>query len=132
VALHHAALLACLEADYETATRAAKESLRLFHQLQAPWGMCHPILWLAMAAAGRSEWLRAAQLFGADEAVRESIGLGVQAFYQKAYERNFSGARAALGTSAFDAARLEGRAMPLDAVIDFAIDEPSSSAAGRQ
>ena len=121
-ALHHAGLLAYLQGDYERTVQVSKESLTLFQHLRAPWGMSMPLRWLAMAGAAQGQLLRAALLFGAEEAVRETIGLSGHMSYA-AYQQSLAATRAALGDQAFETAFSDGRTMTLDAAVVYALAE---------
>jgi hypothetical protein len=72
-------------------------------------------------AQGQSE--RAARLFGALEAHRETVGAPPVAAERAEYHRSVAGARTALGEEAFAAAWAEGRAMTLEQATAYALDE---------
>ncbi len=68
-----------------------------------------------VAAQGEPTW--AAQLWGAAEALRESLGAPIPPVMRAAYERSVAAARTQLGEKAFAAAWAEGRAMTLEQVL---------------
>jgi hypothetical protein len=73
-----------------------------------------------MVAAALGNPLRAARLWGAEERLREEIGPARSAGQET--DPQMRDARAAAGDgAAFDRAWQEGRAMPLEQAIEFAI-----------
>ncbi|HZO71126.1 MAG TPA: LuxR C-terminal-related transcriptional regulator [Ktedonobacteraceae bacterium] len=113
------ARLSFLQGDVVAARRLYQESLRLLFR-------CHCFKELIAAgledlAALEGEQGRsylAAQLLGAAEALRESIGVPVYPVYLASYERTRDQARATLGERDFIMARSEGRSMaPQQALI---------------
>lgn len=73
------------------------------------------------ARAGPDNAQRAARLFGAAAALRERAGAAAAARDRAKFERDVAAVRATLGPPAFDAAWAEGRAMPLDQAIAYAL-----------
>lgn len=69
---------------------------------------------------------RATRLFGAVEALCETIGASLLPAEQAHYERDRASARDALGEVAFAAAWSEGRAMPLEQAIADALGDSAS------
>lgn len=83
------------------------------------------------AAEGFAE--KAAELFGAAEAIREKIGEPVPHSVQADYEETLTSARAPLGEEAFAVAWELGRRMSVEEAIQFAVqvEEESESPPGR-
>jgi len=73
-------------------------------------------------AGGERQAERAAQLFGASEALLDAIGASLWPSNRADYERNLSVARASLSSEAFDAARAKGRAMSLEQAYTYAME----------
>jgi DNA-binding CsgD family transcriptional regulator len=73
-----------------------------------------------VVAQGEPAW--AARLWGAAEAVRQTIGAPIPPVYRPAYERSVMAVRAQLGEKAFAAAWAQGRTMTLEHVL--AAQEP--------
>jgi DNA-binding CsgD family transcriptional regulator len=71
---------------------------------------------------GEPTW--AARLWGAAEALRDTMGTPIHPVYRPAYERSVAAARASLGEQAFAAAWAQGRAMTLEEVL--AAREPAT------
>jgi ATP/maltotriose-dependent transcriptional regulator MalT len=82
---------------------------------------------LADVLAAQGELTRAAQLWGAAEALRQEIAVPLHPVDRARYEQAVATARAQLGEKAFAAAWAQGRTMPLEQVL--AAQEPVSMAA---
>jgi hypothetical protein len=65
---------------------------------------------------------RAARLFGAAEALREAIGVSIQAGDRPDYERSVAATRARLDAEAFEHLWEQGRGAPLDRAIGDALE----------
>ena len=77
---------------------------------------------LATVAAALGSPLRAARLWGAEERLREEIGLSRPAEKGPEIDPQVRAARAAAGDgAAFDRAWQEGRALPVEQAIEFAL-----------
>jgi hypothetical protein len=66
---------------------------------------------------------QAARLYGAAEAGRERLETPATLLERDIHEPHHAAVRAALGEPAFAAAWAEGRAMPSDQVIQYALEE---------
>ncbi len=97
--------------------------LALCHELKNQRGIawCLEALAGVVGAQGRAE--QVAQLLGAVTGLLESISLGPSMMPRAYHERDVAAARAALGEEAFAAASAAGRAMPLEAAIQLALEE---------
>jgi len=99
------------------------ESLRLFRELGANWGiqLCLEVL------AGSEGWLgdpqRAARLLGAADASRRRHDLPLAPADRADFERVKEMARGDAASAAFDAARVQGRAMSLADALVYALSE---------
>jgi hypothetical protein len=109
--------------DLVAAHSLFQESLGLFHQRGDPWGSAESLEGLAYVAAAGGQAERAARLFGAAETVRETARVPLRLFERPDYDRHVAAARAALKEEAFAAAWAEGRAMPRDRAVDYALEE---------
>ena len=76
---------------------------------------------LAGVACALGYCRRAAQLFGAAEALGETLGLHRLAADEMDREQRVAAARAAVGGEAFQAAWAEGRAMAFEQVVEIAM-----------
>jgi DNA-binding NarL/FixJ family response regulator len=73
---------------------------------------------------------RAARLFGAAQALRQALGASLSPAERARYEPDLAATRAALGEAAFEAASAEGRAMPPERAIDYALAAAGPGPAG--
>ncbi len=130
--------LAQHQGEYRQAAALFEESLTLFLELGNKIGVAECLEGLASVAAaerqpgggrhaakgGRAE--RAAQLFGAAEALREVASTPLPPYQRADYNRNIAAVRAQLDEAAFAAAWAEGRAMTMEQVVVYALEEIST------
>jgi hypothetical protein len=114
-----------LQADYGRATALYRESLRLRLEFGEKSGIAECLEGLAGLAGAQGRQERAPLLFGAAEALRESIGAPVKHFDHAGYERDLNAIRADLGEEAFRVAWAEGRVMPLEQAVAYALEASS-------
>ena len=74
-------------------------------------------------AGARGQGVRAARLWGAAEALRESIGAPPTPEARPYYERSMAAARAQLGEAAWEAAFAQGMAMAPEEAAEYALGE---------
>jgi hypothetical protein len=103
----------------------AFESLRA-SRITGPY-LAEPLEWLAAVEAAEGQLTRAARLFGGAEAWWLACGVMRYAPEQPAYERDIANLRAQLEEAALTAAWAEGRAMTLDQVLAYALDDAEDS-----
>jgi tetratricopeptide (TPR) repeat protein len=115
--------LKVLQGELEQATALLKNSLHLYCQINHIYFIGNCFIVFAGAANGYKKAIRAAQLFGAREAIHESIGANLDPGFQRIYVSQVAQTRAMLEESAFASAWAEGRAMTLDQAIAYALDE---------
>jgi DNA-binding CsgD family transcriptional regulator len=99
------------------------ESLDLFSALGDKHGITWVVSNLAIVAERQGAASRAAQLTGATEAVRETLGaapLSLSPGERAIYEASISHVRAELGAATFASLQAAGRAMSLDEILAFA------------
>jgi DNA-binding CsgD family transcriptional regulator len=94
------------------------ESLTLVQEMGSKWIIPFDLEGLAGMLATQGELRWAAQLWGAAEVLREAISMPMPPVYCADYDRSVAAARAQLGEQAFAATWAEGRAMPLEHVLD--------------
>jgi len=107
--------LALIARDQRNPARAAalyRESLTLSWDQRDSWGMVEALVGLADVAAARGHATTAVRLFGAADAIGESIGLSLQPYVRDRHERALAAARRALGAAGAAATWDEGRALP--------------------
>ncbi len=107
------------------ADAAAHNALRLQRRLDNSMGTALSLDTLAWITERYGRHIRAATLFGAADAVYDTVGAS-PAFYalvHAAHQEHVMLARAALGDAAFDEAYDKGRALRRELAIDYALDE---------
>ena len=106
------------------------ESVDIFRQVGERWGLAACLETLAIAAAARGGGgegpLRAARLWGAAEALRESLGAPLTPADQRVHDRFQHAARAQVGEERWRIAWNTGRTMLLDDVLHEALDSSES------
>jgi predicted ATPase/DNA-binding CsgD family transcriptional regulator len=104
------------------ATEVAREALQLFWELGETWGLEGSLIRLAASAAASQRSGRAARLLGAAEALAETIGSAmIMVNWRADLDWARGRAEAVLTPTAFEALRGEGRSMPLDRVVGYAL-----------
>ena len=76
----------------------------------------------ASVAAAERDLQRAVRLWGAAEALRDSVGLPMPPHRRRRHTAAITAARTALGDRAFEAAWAAGRALSVDEAVSFALD----------
>ncbi len=99
------------EGDYAAARTQYEESLVISRELGEKWIIAACLLGLGEVVAAQRQLAWAAQLWGAAEALRGTIGIPIQPVERADYERSVSSARVHLGERAFAAAWSQGRSM---------------------
>jgi predicted ATPase/class 3 adenylate cyclase/Flp pilus assembly protein TadD len=119
-------ILLNVQGQSERAAVALREGLTLNRDMGNILGVAYCLLALGAVAAAQGAPERAARLFGADDAIRGPMGVGIPGPYQGMLDNAMNVTRSMLGEPTFAAAWAEGRAMPLDAVVQFALEARSS------
>jgi predicted ATPase/DNA-binding SARP family transcriptional activator/DNA-binding CsgD family transcriptional regulator len=131
LALRNLGIVALKQGDYEQATAWLGESMLALQEPRGGLGLVNlDLLAAAVSLRGDHEW--ATRLFGAAEAVREAVGVSVIPSIRTDYNRGVAAARAGLGEAAFAAAWAEGKAMPLEQAVEYALsakEEPTKTPA---
>jgi predicted ATPase/DNA-binding SARP family transcriptional activator len=126
-------ITACWQSDYVRARACFEESLRLFRELGMETGFVRSLAGLGRIAHALGQPERAATLFAAAAALRESVGSWTPLLDPTTHEDIVSATRARLGVAAFAAAWAAGREMTRDQAVDYALSENlrSEPCAGR-
>jgi predicted ATPase/Tfp pilus assembly protein PilF len=98
-----------------------QESLRLFHELGDNAGIAACLKELAAASVTRGDWERAARMFGAAEALRDSTGNPIPAANVADYEQHVAAVREGLGEEVFADSWSSGRAMAVQQAVAYAV-----------
>jgi tetratricopeptide (TPR) repeat protein len=123
--------------DWEAARRCATEAAARFREPPAETESLLAVLEsLAGVAAGRGQngrdresGIRAARLFAAAQALRQSGGLPVMVWWRRSRTRLLEAARDVVEGEAYAPAREEGRAMSLEQAVAYAL-EPTNDRRG--
>jgi predicted ATPase/class 3 adenylate cyclase len=114
------------EGHYLEAEAAYRETIRGWQRLGHRSAVAHQLESFAFAARAQAEFERAARLLGAAASLREQINIPMGPQERVEYDRELAGLRANLDEKAFAALWTEGRAMSMEAAIDYALlSEPS-------
>jgi len=132
ISLHNLAWVARLMGDYERAAGLYVEGLGVAVELGDKAGVAYCLEGMASLLATGDRPQRKARLFGASEAVLETVGapLYIQIQDRDLYQRSVEELRSYLDEVAFEAAWLEGRAMTPEQAIEYALsaEEPPTKA----
>jgi predicted ATPase/serine/threonine protein kinase len=107
--------------DYRRAASLYAESLAIRNELGDRFFIVSSLRNLAEVACSGKNYERGARLFGAAEALRETIGTPLPAEKRATFDRYMEEARDVLGRADLKASWSEGRAMPLDDAIRYAL-----------
>jgi non-specific serine/threonine protein kinase len=117
-------LVAIAQGDFRRARDRLGESLGTWREIGAPLGLARSLDALALLAATTGHARRGARLLGAADALRAAIDAPPHPVEATRRERLIGAALRVLDRAAFDQARGDGRAMPLeDAIADALADE---------
>ena len=119
------AILAQSEGDAERATPWVQDSLTLLQQVGDRLLMVLGLNVLAWAMGRQGQPERVARLMGAGEALEETLGAPLPLVYRADHDRYVTAVRVQLDEATFQSAWAEGRAMPLERAIDYALEKTS-------
>ena len=127
-ALHNLGYAVLSQGDSTRARSRFGESLALQQAQDNRAGIAEGLAGLAAVAAAERRAEQAARLIGAVEAIRDNLGGVLWPAEQHEWERLVPATRAQLDDATFEAARSEGRAMPLEQAIAYALEmgDPAS------
>jgi predicted ATPase/DNA-binding CsgD family transcriptional regulator len=131
LALRNLGIGALREGEHEEAVARLAESLGVLQETGNPLYMQNLEL-LAAAVSMRGDHRRAALLFGAAEALRETVGAFVLPLYHAEYDRGVAAARASLDEATLNAAWSEGRSMTPDEAIEHALQTEKEYASPKE
>ena len=122
---------ALVRGDLAGATALYHESLIGWRHLGERLHLGGNLRGMARVALATGQSAAAARLLGAEEAFAEAMALVLPPEDREERARASAAARAALGATAFEALRAEGRALTFDGVIDAAMQVTATAAAPR-
>ena len=111
--------------DYERAVPVLRETLRLGWETDYAVPIQSSLFLLACVAASQEQPVRAARLWGAVEGMEETYGVHVSpmALSSFNYEGHLAAARSHLDEEAWSAAWTQGKAMPLERAVEYALSD---------
>jgi predicted ATPase len=123
ISLGNIGIVAHAQGDYAAAHTLFEEGLALCRELGDKLGVAYSLEGLAAVALVQEQPARAPLLWGAAEALREALGTPHTPNDLGLYEENVAEARATMGEEAFATAWAAGRAMPLEQIVKYALEE---------
>ncbi len=124
--LYQLAQLAQVRDDHRLAAENYREALALGLEMGDVTDMALCLQGLAECAVAEGDHTRAGRLYGASEAALKSIGTAFRAPYHFSpsfHERYVASARDELGDRAWSEALEEGRRMPLEDAVAYALED---------
>jgi predicted ATPase/DNA-binding CsgD family transcriptional regulator len=116
----------CLnDGDPSAAQALYEEALTLLKDVEDKWWTAWCLEGVAEVSVSRAQPYRATRLFGAAASLREAIGAPRPPAFRAYCERDLATARRQLDDAAFAKAHTEGRAMGLQAAIEYALEQPA-------
>lgn len=112
-----------LQGSLEEAADHLKNSLLLYRQINHIHFIGNCLIACGALANGRHQYLRAAQIFGAREAIHESIGTHLDPGLKRLYTSQVTQTRAMLDEATLASAWAEGRTMTMEQAIDYSLNE---------
>jgi non-specific serine/threonine protein kinase len=115
------AYLALNQGDVAGAGTLYAQSLGVYRDEGALWGVTESLEGVASVMVRAERWDHAAQLYGAAQALRESAGLAESPTEQIDHNQDITSVRARLGEARFAAAQSVGGGMSLDEACELAL-----------
>jgi tetratricopeptide (TPR) repeat protein len=110
------------EGDFAQATSLLTQALSQLWQIRDRFSIAFVLENLASLADSQGNPERSARLFGAGEALRELIGMPLQAIDRLDYDQSVGSVRKNLDEPRFTRAWAEGRVMTLEQVVAYALE----------
>ena len=123
LSLQHLAIASLYQGDYRRARALYKRGLELCRQQKTRHLTVAHLHVSAALAASQGRPQRSARLWAAAAALREAIGATLPPFKRRGWDPYIDTARAQLDEEAWEAAWAEGRAMPPEQAIEYALAE---------
>ncbi len=127
IGLYNLGWIALLQNDLGKAADLYEESLALAWDIGLKPLVISGLEGIACVAGAKGEAERAAQLWGAAEALREAKGIPRDPDWLAEADARISAVRSGLGEEAWEAAWAEGRAMPMEQAIEYALSQEKTS-----
>jgi predicted ATPase/class 3 adenylate cyclase len=123
IALGHLGMVAFAQSNYSRASDFLRQSLPRLGELGEKWFVASFLEALGKAEYREERPARAAKLFGAAEALRDSIGAPVPPIERTGLDRYVAALGKALSAAEFNVAWAWGRSMTLEQAIEFGLGE---------
>lgn len=117
----HLGRIARIYGDFASSFSHHATGLELFMRIRDLRGIGYSLFGFACLAHAEEDPQRAAKLIGAIDGLRENLGSLLETVLQSEYEHARSAVQEILGDEPFTALWTEGRSMPLEHIIDFAL-----------
>jgi tetratricopeptide (TPR) repeat protein len=124
MSLRNLGTIALRRGDHAEALALNRRALELLLPLDEKWFVSRGLEDMAGSLCALGDLEAEAQLLGAGEALRESVGADVVPFYRPDYDRAVARVRSALDPATLDAAWARGRAATRADAIAFALARP--------
>src|SRR5258706_10870727 len=111
------------EGHFEQAASIYRQTIPVWQKLGHRAAVAHQLECLAIIAKVSEQDPRAAQLFGAAEALRAEIHIAMTAEERVEYDREITDLRTGMEEKAFNSNWAEGRTLTMDQAIQFALSE---------
>ncbi len=111
------------EGDYQRAHALYRESLLCCKEMKGKWFLSRSLEDIALLLSKQGEVLRAATILGSAEALRDALGATVMPFSIGTYEQSLSIVHAQLRAEDAQQAWQTGRAMTIEQVIDYTLEQ---------
>jgi tetratricopeptide (TPR) repeat protein len=111
----------------DTAAMLLKESVQRYHDLKMAAMVAYGLQGLATVALQRGQRTHAARLLGADEAIREPLGVRVHAAHRAVYDQMVARLQSEGDAAALAAAWQAGRALSLEEAVAEALAQPRAN-----
>lgn len=121
-ALIHHGSAALVNQEHQLAREELSEAIRICQKMKMNWFYGWGIAGLGMLALAEGQLERAAQIFDAYEQLAPSLPAETPFFVRKICEQT-AAARAQLGDESFEIAAQRGKAMTLEEIIAFVLEE---------
>ena len=121
-------IIALIQADYQAAAPLLRESLHLACEVDYKVIIQYSFFGLGAVASGQGHPTRATRLWAATEVMNETYGTTLSPMVSALtnHEDRLSAVRAQLGEEEFAAGWREGRAMPPEQAIEYALERPTT------
>jgi hypothetical protein len=129
LALNNLGIVALGQHELARASACCAESLRLLRKLNNMYDIADCLVGLAGVAVEEGDPVRTARLGGAIEALLEHIDAVLERAERAIHDRTIAAARASLDAATFAALWADGRAMPVEQTVAYALgeDEPTDA-----